>query len=213
MKIFYKQFTLPLVLAINPNTSYLISKGYLPGALKSYAGTPYFPLMVKITLPPLTNHLLIFFAGRMLTHVIKKEIGEIAKRMRASAIMPKDFLAQKQKVPATTTQAPTEQDKETTSGLLFKRKKKAIVAPTEHSHSDGRAPYQHVAPSEGQASPLYVIVIQEGEAKSSRGKSLWDPSFDVPTHGEHTFLPSNDKDKLMAHDEDQLYHDTMKKIG
>jgi len=76
-----------------------------------------------------------------------------------------------------------------------------------------RAPSQQVALSEGQASPLKVIVIQEGEPESSRGKRLWDPSFDVPTHGEHTFLPSDDKVRLMAHDEDQLYRDTMKQIG
>jgi len=149
----------------------------------------------------------------MLTHISKKELVEMAKRMRVDVIMPKDSLAQKQKAPTTTTQAPTEQDEETTSGLVFKRKSKATVAPTEHSHSNGQAPSHHVAPSEGQAPPLDVIVIQEGEAESSRGKNLWDSSFDVPTHGEHTFMPSDDKDKLMAHDEDQLYHDAMKQIG
>ena len=86
--------------------------------------------------------------------------------------------------------------------LVFKRKRKAIAAPTEHSHSDEHAPSQHVAPLEAQTLPRDVIFIQEGEEDSSRGKSLWDLSFDVPTHGEHTFLPSDNKDRLMAHDED-----------
>jgi len=85
----------------------------------------------------------------MLSHISKKELGEIAKRMRAAANMPKDSLAQKQKAPATTTQASTKQDEDTTSGLVFQKKRKAIVAPIEHSHSDGRAPPQHVAHSEG----------------------------------------------------------------
>jgi len=58
-----------------------------------------------------------------------------------------------------------------------------------------------------------VIVIQEGKVESSKGKNLWDPSFDVPTHGEHTFLPIVDKDRLMANEEDQLYRDCMKQIG
>ena len=71
----------------------------------------------------------------------------MAKRVRATAIMPKDSLAQKQKASATTTQAPIEQDKETTMGLVFKRKRKETTAPTEHSHSDERALSQHVAPS------------------------------------------------------------------
>jgi len=53
---------------------------------------------VKITLPPLDIHLLIFFTGRMLTHISKKELGEMAKRMRATAIMPKDSSAQKKKL-------------------------------------------------------------------------------------------------------------------
>jgi len=46
-----------------------------------------------------------------------------------------------------------------------------------------------------------------------RGRALWDPSFDVPTYGEHAFLPSNSKDRLMALDEDHLFRDAMKQIG
>ena len=111
------------------------------GALKSYTGTPYFPLLVKITLPPLTNHLLILFVERMLIHISKKELGQMAKRIRATANMPKDSLTQKQKASATTTQAPIEQDEETTSGLVFKRKRKATTAPTEYSHSDGTSSF------------------------------------------------------------------------
>ena len=41
-------------------------------------------------------------------------------------------------------------------------------------------------------------------------KSLWDPDFDIPVHGELFFLPGEDKARLMAHDEDHLRHDTKK---
>ena len=34
------------------------------------------------------------------------------------------------------------------------------------------------------APHLEVITIQECEAESSRGKSLWDADFGVPAHGE-----------------------------
>jgi len=106
----------------------------------------------------------------MLPNVSKKELGKMDKRMRVAANMPKDSLAEKQKAPATTTHAPIDED--TTLGLVFKRKTKVIVAPTEHSHSDGRAPPQNVVPSEGQTLPRDVIVIQEDEAESYKGKSL-----------------------------------------
>jgi len=45
------------------------------------------------------------------------------------------------------------------------------------------------------------------------GKSLWDPDFDIPTYGETTFLPSEDKDRLMARNEDHLLRDAMKQFG
>jgi len=78
--------------------------------MKAYIGTPYFPLLVKITLPPLINHLLIFFAGRMLSNISKAKLAEMAKKMKAAANMPKDYLTQKKKAPVTITQAPTELD-------------------------------------------------------------------------------------------------------
>ncbi|ESW04857.1 hypothetical protein PHAVU_011G131100 [Phaseolus vulgaris] len=99
--------------------------------------------------------------------------------------MSKDSLTQKKKASVTITQAPTEREEETTSGLVFKRKRKATAPPTEHSHLDGRAPHQDIVLSEGHAPHRDVIVIQEGEAKSSKRKSLWDSNFDVPTYGEH----------------------------
>jgi len=58
-----------------------------------------------------------------------------------------------------------------------------------------------------------VITIQECKAESSRGKSLWDPDFDVPTHGESFFLPNEDRARLMVHDEEHLRHDTLKLLG
>jgi len=104
--------------------------------------------------------------------------------MRVAASRAKESLTQKRKAPTLITQTLTVQDEETTFGLIFKRKRKVTTPPTEHSHSNGRAPHQD------------VIIIQKCEAKSSRGKSLWDPNFDVPTYGETTFLPNEDKNRL-----------------
>ena len=42
---------------------------------------------------------------------------------------------------------------------------------------------------------------------------MWDLIFDVATYGEHAFLPSDDKDMLMAFNEDHLFRDTIKRIG
>jgi len=81
--------------------------------------------------------------------------------------------------------------------LVFTRKRKATAAPTEHSHTDGRAPSHHAAPLEGQAPPRDMTVIQEGEAKSSKEKSLWDPILGVPSYLEKVLLPNEDRE---AHD-------------
>ena len=86
----------------------------------------------------------------MLTHISKMELAKMAKKMRAVANMPKDSWTQKTKVSVTITQASTEQEKDTTSGLAFKKKRKATAPPTEHSHLDGRALHQDVVPPEGQ---------------------------------------------------------------
>jgi len=88
----------------------------------------------------------------MLTHISKAELAEMAKRIRAIANMPKDSLTQKKKASVTITQAPTEQEEDTTLGLAFKRNRKATTPPTEHSHLDGQAPHQDVVLSEGHAS-------------------------------------------------------------
>ena len=153
------QFLLSLKVVFD--TSYLISKGYILGALKAYTSTPHSPLLVKITLLPLVNNLFIFFAGTMLSHISKAELADMAKKMWAAATVPKDSLTQKKEASVTITQAPTEQDKETTSTLIFKRKRKASTPSTEHSHSDGRALHPNVVPSDGQAPPKDIIVIQE----------------------------------------------------
>jgi len=115
----------------------------------------------------------------MLTHISKAELAEMAKKIRTVANMPTDSLTQKKKASVTITQALTEQEEDTTSGLDFKRKRKATAPPTEHSHLDGRGPHQDVVSSEGQAPHRDVIVIQEGEAESYKRKSLWDSSFDA----------------------------------
>jgi len=82
--------------------------------------------------------------------------------------MPKDSLTQKLKAFVTATQTPTDEDEETTSGLVFTRKRKVIVALIEHSHSNGRAPSHHVAPLEGQALPRDMTRRRSGELQREK---------------------------------------------
>ena len=46
----------------------------------------------------------------MLSNISKAKLAEMAKKMKAAANMPKDYLTQKKKAPVTITQAPTELD-------------------------------------------------------------------------------------------------------
>jgi len=64
--------------------------------------------------------------------------------MRAAASLPKESLAQKRKALALIAQTLTDPNEQTISGLVFKRKRKATIPPTEHSHLDDRAPHQEV---------------------------------------------------------------------
>jgi len=57
------------------------------------------------------------------------------------------------------------------------------------------------------------LLSKRAKGRALRGRACGIPSFGVPTYGKHTFLPSNYKDRLMAHNEDQLYRDAMKQIG
>jgi len=95
----------------------------------------------------------------MLSNISKAELAELAKKMRVATSLPNEPLTRKRKAPTLITQTPTDQDEETTSGLVFKRKRKRPTPHTEHYHSDGRAPHQD------------IIVIQESEAEISRGKA------------------------------------------
>jgi len=122
----------------------------------------------------------------------RKDLEEMAKRMKAAANVPKESL--KLKAPA---QSPFD-DKETTSGMVFTRKRKTLAAPTEHSYSIGRAPSIHVVPFGGQIPPRDTMVIQEGEAESSKKSYLWDPNLDASFYLEEALLPNEKKKQLMA---------------
>jgi len=58
----------------------------------------------------------------MLSIISKAELVELTRKMKETASLPKDHLA-KRKAPVVVTQSPTNQDKHTTSGLVFKRKR------------------------------------------------------------------------------------------
>jgi len=54
---------------------------------------------------------------------------DVVSTTKLAVNMPKDSLTHKKKAPVTITQAPTEQDEETSSGLVLKRKWKATAPP------------------------------------------------------------------------------------
>jgi len=137
----------------------------------------------------------------MLSNISKSELAELTRKMRAAASLPKESLTQKRKALVVITHNLIDSDEQTTSRLVFKRKRKVTTPPTENSHSGDRAPHQEVK------------IIQECKSESSKAKSLWDHDFDVSAHGEAFFLPSEDKARLMVHDEDHLRHDTLKLFG
>ncbi|KAK7342268.1 hypothetical protein VNO80_25214 [Phaseolus coccineus] len=105
----------------------------------------------------------------------------MAKKKRAAASLPKDSLKQKWKALVTITQTPVEQEEETNFGSIFKRTRRATTPLAEHSQFDGRTPHPNAVHSEGNALPHDLIVIPECEVGSSKGKSLWDANFDIPT--------------------------------
>jgi len=136
----------------------------------------------------------------MLSNISKVELVKRAKKMRETT--NKESLLPKKKVLASVVRVQSEKDEHTTLGLFFKRKRLETTPPFEHSHSDGRAPDHN------------VLIIQECEVVgSSKGKSLWDPNFDILAHDVSCFLPAEDKAKLMVHDEDHLCQDSKKLLG
>jgi len=80
----------------------------------------------------------------MLSNISKAEEAELAKKTRTVASMPKESLKKKRKALVTITQAPTEQDEETTSGLVFKRKRKTAFSLLSTLTQMGHAPPQDV---------------------------------------------------------------------
>jgi len=46
-----------------------------------------------------------------------------------------------------------------------------------------------------------MMVVQEGEAETSKGRNLWDPSLDAP------------KERLVAHDKNHLVHEGIRQFG
>jgi len=145
----------------------------------------------------------------MLARIDKKELAERAKRMKVAAQAPQDL---KLKAPTTIVLTSTEDDEEINPGLIFKRKRKAIDALTEHSHSDGRAP-SNCAPSTSPTQPRNMMVVQKDEGMSFREKGLWYLDLDVPSFLEKTLLPNEEKEKLMTLEEDRLVQETMRQLG
>jgi len=101
----------------------------------------------------------------MLSSLSKTKLAERARQRRTA----KDTLMSKEVAPNGGVHVQTEQDEHTAFGLVFKRRSEAPI-PSKYPHSDARAMTQD------------VLTIQECEVvRSSKGKSLWDPSLDNPS--------------------------------
>jgi len=95
-----------------------------PWCLESLHWYSSFPTIGKDNSITIINHLFVFFVERLLSNISKAELDDLAKKMMAATSQPKESLMQKGKAPTLITQAPTDHDEETTSGLIFKRKRK-----------------------------------------------------------------------------------------
>jgi len=93
-----------------------------------------------------------------------------------------------------------EDEEDTCSGLVFPRKRKAPVIPTENSPSRGRVTSNHASPPRAQPpSPITMSNFERG-TESSRRKGLWDPSLDIASHLESALILPEDEERLMVHD-------------
>jgi len=77
----------------------------------------------------------------MFSNIGKAEMVERVRNMRVASRMSKESLAPKRKAHAEVAPVPSDKDKQTNSGLVFKRKRREAAPLPEHSNSDGRAPH------------------------------------------------------------------------
>jgi len=108
----------------------------------------------------------------MLSNINKTKLVEMAKKVRAAANMLKESLKHKRKAPTLITQTPHRTGWGDHFRVHLQKEEENGYSPTKHFHSDGRVAHQYVAHSDGYAPHQNVIVIQECEAESSKGKGL-----------------------------------------
>jgi len=147
----------------------------------------------------------------MLAQINKKDMAEMAKKMRAVAQAPQ---AQDLKLKALAIAAPTpmEDEEETYFELVFKRRRNTTVAPSEHSTLDGHVSSLHAPPLSPSPS-RDMVVVREDEGTSFQEEGLWDQSLDAPSFLEKVLLPKKAKEKLMSLKEDRLVQETMRQMG
>ena len=100
-------------------------------------------------------------------------------------------------------------DEETYFGPVFKRRRKVVIEPTEHSVSDGHAPQ---APPPNPPLTLDIVVQESVNANAPEG-GLWDPTLNVPTFLDKTLLCAHFKEKLESLEEDQLVEQVVRQLG
>jgi len=146
----------------------------------------------------------------MLGRLNKKDLAAITKKMKvaAQALPAKDL---KLKVDVEVAPVCTDNE-ETYSEPIFKRRRKAIVEPSELSISDGRSPSPQVAPP-SPPPPHDMVVVQECEGTSASEKGLWDPNLDTTFYLEKILLPTKTKEKLKGLEEDDLVEQAVRRLG
>ena len=172
--------------------------------LKAYIG-----ILLSLTLANdilhvcVTEFSLVFHADSMLGTLNKKDFATRAKFLKVVAQAPP---AEDLKLKAVA-EVDLLDDKETCSGPVFKRRRKADPTPTEHSASDGRAPSPQVPP------PSHFprnIMVQESMGENLRNGGLWDPSLDAPSFLGKTLLPTEAREELDNLEDDQLMGQTVR---
>jgi len=77
----------------------------------------------------MTFKYLFVFVDSMLSNISKAELVKLTRKMWAVASLHKDSLLQKRKASAGVTQVQFDQDEQTTSGLVFRRKRLEAPLP------------------------------------------------------------------------------------
>jgi len=84
-----------------------------------------------------TSKCLFVFTDNMFSKISKVELVERTRKMRAAASMNKESLLHKWKASTGVAQVQSDQHEQTTSSLVFKRKRLEVAPLIKHSQTNG----------------------------------------------------------------------------